>query len=98
MAPQESIMAFVLVITSPRYHHSTDAIIGSHSRVMDELGTFETSGWACKKADLLYNEYRLDLGDGDDIHVRNAADPFNRDPMETATTFVSSDDDCDIPF
>lgn len=67
-------MAYCIVVTQPRYHHSTDALIESSSAVWEDLGTFETWQYATYLASKL-----TDQCDDDDwsIVARPTDDPFD---------------------
>lgn len=61
-------MAYVLKIQSPVFDNR-DCIRGTRTRPLPEFGSFETVAFAFKKADLLHDQWHLELGDGDNIQV-----------------------------
>jgi hypothetical protein len=61
-------MAFTLAFQQPIFDNR-DCIRGTTTRPLPEFGSFETLAFAWKKADMVHREWRLDLGDGDNIQV-----------------------------
>ncbi|WP_321967194.1 hypothetical protein [Burkholderia cepacia] len=61
-------MAYTLKIQSPVFDNR-DCIRGTVTRSLPEFGSFETVAFAFKKADMIHDEWHLDLGDGDNVQV-----------------------------
>jgi hypothetical protein len=92
-------MAYTLAIQSPVFN-GFDAITGWHTHAMPEYGSFETIGMAFKKADLLHDEFRLDLGDGDNIQVWEGGQRVHTPPPRDHAYWLSEADlaESDLPF
>lgn len=61
-------MAYTLKIQSPIFDNR-DCIRGTVTRALPEFGSFETVAFAFKKAGMIYEEWHLHLGDGDNVQV-----------------------------
>jgi endo-1,4-beta-mannosidase len=68
---------YTLWMKQPVFDHR-DCIRGTTTMHMPEYGAFETAGMAAKKADMLYTELRLDLGDGEMVLVFKDGKPLPR--------------------
>lgn len=89
-------MAYCIVLTSPRYHHSTDALLGSSSRVLSEYGTFETLAYADSLSYRLAEQCDFD---GDlQFSARPTSDPFTRPLPVMQVSMPGDEDEDDIPF
>lgn len=88
-------MSYILALQSPVYD-GRDAITGWRTRLMPEYGFFETIGMAFKKADLLHDEFRLDLGDGDNIQVWEDGRRVHRAPSAQGIAYWPADPN--LPF
>lgn len=79
-------MAFQIALTQPRYHRSTDALIGSTTQLLTELGSFETLAWADTKVYLLSAE--CDFDSDLTFTVRDCARPDQ--PLYPKARFMDS--------
>ncbi|KKI36000.1 hypothetical protein VI03_24765 [Burkholderia vietnamiensis] len=82
---EEPIMAYTLKIQSPVFDNR-DCIRGTRTRSLPEFGSFETVAFAFKKADLLHDQWHLELGDGDNIQVWENGQRVHR-TFSTADSF-----------
>jgi hypothetical protein len=85
-------MAFTLAIQQPIFDNR-DCIRGTTTRPLTEFGSFETLAFAWKKADMVHREWRLDLGDGDNIQVWE-----NGKRSMPPILSMTADGELDLPF
>jgi hypothetical protein len=83
---------YTLAIQSPIFDNR-DCIRGTRTTILREFGAFETLAWAFRKADRLHDEWKLDLGDGDNVQVWQDGKRVQRPRAEWA-----KDDDFELPF
>jgi hypothetical protein len=82
---------YTLAIQFPIFDNR-DCIRGTRTRTLPEFGAFETLAWAFRKADMVHDDWRLDLGDGDNIQV------WQDDRRVTRPRAAWADDDYELPF
>ena len=78
------MMAFTLKIQRPIFDNR-DCIRGTTTRPLNEFGSFETEAFAFRKAEMIHDDWCLELGDGDNVQVwKDGKRVMRAYPMVTA--------------